>query len=384
MATGLELLRGVRIHRVFVDVVILAGHELRQIRGHREAEGQVGGVQVRELGLGRRIVDIHVVIGIPDRQAVGDVPQQVQAADSAFGGVVLLAGARRVGRDRLTGEGVGDGGPGGWLDIVVEAIALVRRQADLGRQAAGAAEVEGGQVEGAIELAVAEVAHAGAQLAAQLTGGFLGDHVDGTAGGVAAKQGALGAAQNFNPLDFRQLENVAGEFADIGAVQVNADGGFPVDGRVGGDRATNGDSRLGGVGGQRRYLDIGGEGAEVHQVAHAFLFQLVLAEGGDGDGGVLQGLFAFLCSHHNFFQLGLGLAGSQYRGGKHQGCQMAWQSTGAVHCHGQTLLSLNNRYKPAWWSAETVQRAGKTSHLSVGCASPKCITRGFASAIGRP
>src|SRR5690554_3635414 len=86
------------------------------------------------------------------------------------------------------------------LDIIIDAIALISAQAEFGRQATRLTELYSREIQRARQFAVAKVTHSSAQFATQLTGRHLRNHVNGSTGGIATEQGALGASQDFDAL----------------------------------------------------------------------------------------------------------------------------------------------------------------------------------------
>src|SRR5690606_24746759 len=104
--------------------------------------------------------------------------------------------------------------------VVVVAIALVVAVGEAGGQLVG-----DGQVEDALDVVEVVVAHLGLDPTFEFIGGFVGLDGQGATGGVAAEQGALGAAQDVLLANIEAAQVAADGAAEVDAVDVHAHGG---------------------------------------------------------------------------------------------------------------------------------------------------------------
>ena len=144
-------------------------------------------------------------------------------------------------------------------------------------------------------------------VALRFLGGRGADVVQQPAGGIAAEQRPLGAAQHLHPLDVEQLGVRPADRADIGVVDEHRDGRFVMVREIVLRDAANVDRGVAGVkldDVQARGLlgDFGGRG--VAEFANP-----LAAERGDRKAHVLQRLLALLRRDHDFFQRRLLRAG---------------------------------------------------------------------------
>ncbi|MNQ79182.1 hypothetical protein D3C85_941160 [compost metagenome] len=120
----------------------------------------------------------------------------------------------------------------------------------------------------------------------------FGDVLDRAADGVAAVQGALRSAQDFQTLDVEDVQHRALRAGHIDVVDIEADAGLEAPQRILLADAAD-EAGQGGVGAARN-LDRGVRGLLLQggDVGGAGLFQTLAADGGDGDRHVLQRFFA--------------------------------------------------------------------------------------------
>ncbi|MNQ44173.1 hypothetical protein D3C85_579200 [compost metagenome] len=174
----------------------------------------------------------------------------------ARGQVRAVAVARIAGNGAADAQGVGQGrrARGDQIDLIIAAISALQRQLRVLTQA-------------------------------------LGHVLDRAADGVAAIEGALRPAQDFQPLDVEDVQDRALRTGHINVVDIEADPRLEAPQRVlladAADEA--GQGRVGAA----RDLDRGVRGLLLQggDVGGASLFQSLGADGGDGDRHVLQRLF---------------------------------------------------------------------------------------------
>ena len=94
--------------------------------------------------------------------------------------------------------------PVAYRNAVHEAVPVLAGDREL-----GAEPVRDGHIQGTLEISPLELTEGGFDHAAKLPGRPLGSDIDGAADGVAAKQGALGAAQDFYTLDIHHVQHAA-------------------------------------------------------------------------------------------------------------------------------------------------------------------------------
>src|SRR5690606_8618277 len=173
--------------------------------------------------------------------------------------------------------------------VVVVAIALVVAVGEAGGQLVG-----DGQVEDALDVVEVVVAHLGLDPTSELIGGFVGLDGQGATGGVAAEQGALGAAQHFHLANIEEARVAADGAAEVDAVDVHAHGGVGYGvGAVLGLAANRGVDDAGGVGTTGAYGKAGRGPLQVVHFLDALDHQHPLGHGRHGDGGGLQAFIGF-------------------------------------------------------------------------------------------
>ncbi|MND89640.1 hypothetical protein D3C80_817040 [compost metagenome] len=204
------------------------------------------------------------VAGKTEEQAGAGCPLDAQA--SCRNVLVVVLGARGqvravavagVTRDRTANaQGVGDRSRtrGDQIDLVIAAVGALQRQLGVLSQT-------------------------------------FGDVLDRAADGVAAVQGALRSAQDFQTLDVEDVQHRALRAGHIDVVDIEADAGLEAPQRILLADAAD-ETGQGGVGAARN-LDRGVRGLLLQggDVGGAGLFQTLGADGGDGDRDVLQRLF---------------------------------------------------------------------------------------------
>src|SRR5690606_17524531 len=269
--------------------------------------------------------------GIVHHGVVGQLPLQGQAAAGDILFAEIGAGGAGPGQGTQLFGGV-------VLDVTV---VLAGDQGHLGGQAAEALPqgADGRQVQ--VDLAVDQVvaAYPETGTAAEFAAGSGADDIDGAADGVLAVEGALGAPQYLDALDVGEIENGPGALAHIDAVQVQTDGALIGEvGGVGLDHAAHGKQRSGGI--PLGYIDIEVRGlvAEGVDVDDIPLVDGLGGQGGKGDGGVLQTLFALLGGDQDLLDLGVDGRG---HGEHRQQCQGETVGIGVAN-HGGPLLVI-------WW-----------------------------------
>ncbi|MNI44995.1 hypothetical protein D3C73_993960 [compost metagenome] len=138
----------------------------------------------------------------------------------------------------------------------------------------------------------------GHQPGGQVFGRAFGNEADGAAGGVAAVQGALRAAQHLDPVDVEDqpLGHDRDRIGDL--VHIDADGGRVVGGVV--LKADAAHPELGRAAAEGRFdLQIGGGVLKLIDVGDALLRQAFAAEDAEGDADILSRLFAPLGGDDN-------------------------------------------------------------------------------------
>ena len=161
----------------------------------------------------------------------------------------------------------------------------------------GAEPVRDGHIQRTLEISPLELTEGGFDHAAKLLGRPLGSDIDGAADGVAAKQGALGAAQDFYTLDIHHVQHAAHCAGRINTVDISADSG--VRGQTEIKLPNPADKHRGAVGqsADRRggiEYDVWSEVRQFRYVVDHAPFQGLPRECGDGDGSVLQVLLPLL------------------------------------------------------------------------------------------
>ena len=128
-----------------------------------------------------------------------------------------------------------------------------------------------------------------------------GDDIDGTGGGVAAKQGALRSTQHFHALDVMHQCQTVLRTRRVAAVDVNANGGITEFGEiVGGDTAHH--HLYAGIRGREPDLHVRHQISEIAHVLHTLAVEGVLGECGNRQGRLHQGGFEFGRGDRDLFQ----------------------------------------------------------------------------------
>src|SRR5690606_5814227 len=169
--------------------------------------------------------------------------------------------------------------------VVAVAVVLTGAVGDARRQLLA----DDGQVDHGLHLAAVVVAGVGLDVALELPGGVVGGDIEGAPGGVAAKQGALGAPQDLHLLDVEHVEVAPGGASVIHPVDVGAHrcvGGAA--GRYLGHAPHGDEHQGGGAGVPREDRDGGGGAAQVGDFHHLGLEEHVFVEGGDRHRGLLK------------------------------------------------------------------------------------------------
>ena len=152
-----------------------------------------------------------------------------------------------------------------------------------------------------------------------------GDDVDGTGGGIASAQGALGPDVDFHPADVEEGGADAGGARQVNAVEVRRRGRVAEFGVVGGSDSANPHFDVAALVAD---LQARRELAQVGEVLGALHLQIVALEAVGGRTEVLEVLFAPLYGHDHLFVvgdrfvfglIGLGFAGDRQRGDGEEG-----------------------------------------------------------------
>src|SRR5690606_19305366 len=219
-----------------------------------------GGVECHQLGA------LPAVLEVAPVKAQGGIEVLVHGlpADLAAGvGILVDVASFLVETVEEEAVGIGVGA------VIAETVAIVVAHGE----ARGELLADDGQVHHRLDLAVLVVADFALDVAFQLAGGVIGLDVEGAAGGVAAKQRTLGAAQHFRLGDIEHVDVTAGGAGQVDAVDVGGDRGIGAaaggnlgvaanghEDQRGGAGAAGHDGQAGGGAlqiGQLRYLGLG-------------------------------------------------------------------------------------------------------------------------------
>ncbi|MNL01237.1 hypothetical protein D3C87_1217010 [compost metagenome] len=258
-----------------------AAHRGDAGRGPRHDRQPVG-VEVQQLAVERGVLVLADVGGQVGGEVGGRGPAHLGAhAATVIGAKALLA------RQRVIGDGT-----------------LVRDHAvDLDREVA-----DGGEVDVQFAAVGIQIANAGARPHAELARRLARHQRQGAAFGIAAKQGALRALQDFDAFNIQKSGAEAVLAAQIDAVDIDANallaGGLV--GVVRHDAAnTDGQGRLARFKGGDAQAGHGTV-SQVHQALHMAVFQRFAVHHRDGDRRLLQIGGALGRRHHHVGQLRLG------------------------------------------------------------------------------
>ena len=144
-----------------------------------------------------------------------------------------------------------------------------------------------------------DVAHKGARRTA-------GHKVDGACLGVAAKQGALGSAQDLQAINVNQVRQDTLVFSNEHAIDINAHGWVLPNGWLARRHAAHTDRTNQARHGGRRHIQIRYCTAQAGGALHATLLHVSACDSGNRQGDILQALSAALGSYYDLFQRSLG------------------------------------------------------------------------------
>ena len=149
---------------------------------------------------------------------------------------------------------------------------------------------------------------------------LVGGEDQGAAGGVLAKQGALGTAQYLHRLDIVEIKQGAIGATEVDVVDVDTDPGIDVFAGIALADTADVDT------GERRraiglhHIDVGSQAIQIRQIANAGLAQTFGVECGHRQRGFLQAFRALAGSYQHFLEHhALGQHRQRYRTGKRSG-----------------------------------------------------------------
>jgi hypothetical protein len=122
------------------------------------------------------------------------------------------------------------------------------------------------------------------------------------AGGVAALQRALGAAQHFHTIDIEQRHRCQCPHTLIGAVDIKRDRARLAGLKIRLRHTANGELRLFRAE-RQHHLHIRNLGADIKNIVDVLLLEILAAQHLDRDRHILRLLRPLLCGNHHFFKL---------------------------------------------------------------------------------